>query len=138
MSGLYRTTESEGAEQRLSKVTSPGSRLWAVRERWPDTEGLYGTDFAAYCRFLEREAQGYSDAGAARTVITHGTLDSYEAYADRTGTDPSQRQARRDYGEWSATAGPERTQAGPPPRNGTCWCGSARKYKKCCGSPSNA
>ncbi|MFE3459325.1 SEC-C metal-binding domain-containing protein [Nocardiopsis aegyptia] len=25
----------------------------------------------------------------------------------------------------------------PPQRNETCWCGSARKYKKCCGSPSN-
>ncbi|MFI2433646.1 SEC-C metal-binding domain-containing protein [Streptomyces sp. NPDC018693] len=24
----------------------------------------------------------------------------------------------------------------PPPRNGTCWCGSQRKYKKCCGSPT--
>ncbi|MGA4539020.1 SEC-C metal-binding domain-containing protein [Uniformispora flossi] len=23
-----------------------------------------------------------------------------------------------------------------PPRNGPCWCGSDRKYKKCCGSPA--
>ncbi|WP_371581244.1 SEC-C metal-binding domain-containing protein [Streptomyces sp. NBC_01314] len=21
----------------------------------------------------------------------------------------------------------------PPPRNGPCWCGSEREYKKCCG-----
>ncbi|MEV6140612.1 SEC-C metal-binding domain-containing protein [Nocardia sp. NPDC051990] len=22
----------------------------------------------------------------------------------------------------------------PPPRNAPCWCGSGRKYKKCCGT----
>ncbi|MFC9914271.1 SEC-C metal-binding domain-containing protein [Streptomyces sp. NPDC127197] len=26
----------------------------------------------------------------------------------------------------------------PPPRNGPCWCGSERKYKKCCGNPASA
>ncbi|MEU3308968.1 SEC-C metal-binding domain-containing protein, partial [Nocardiopsis sp. NPDC006832] len=26
--------------------------------------------------------------------------------------------------------------AWPPERNRPCWCGSGRKYKKCCGSPS--
>ena len=26
----------------------------------------------------------------------------------------------------------------PPGRNEPCWCGSGRKYKKCCGAPSSA
>lgn len=29
-----------------------------------------------------------------------------------------------------------RAQAWPPPRNSPCWCGSTRKYKKCCGNPA--
>lgn len=69
-------------------------------------------------------------------VIVHGALDDYEAYARRTDKDPAERQARRDYGEWCAANRPERTLAWPPPRNGPCWCGSERKYKKCCGSAS--
>ncbi|TDC03308.1 SEC-C metal-binding domain-containing protein, partial [Actinomadura bangladeshensis] len=29
------------------------------------------------------------------------------------------------------------TLAWPPERNAPCWCGSGRKYKKCCGSPTD-
>ncbi|MHA6802773.1 SEC-C metal-binding domain-containing protein [Salinifilum ghardaiensis] len=28
--------------------------------------------------------------------------------------------------------------AWPPERNAACWCGSQRKYKKCCGAPGFA
>ncbi|GAB1817461.1 SEC-C domain-containing protein [Herbidospora sp. RD11066] len=34
-----------------------------------------------------------------------------------------------------ALADPEDDIAWPPGRNDSCWCGSERKYKKCCGSP---
>jgi tetratricopeptide (TPR) repeat protein len=114
----------------------PQQEFTAVRARWPEATELYGEDYAHYCTLLQREAQGYSDAGAARTVIVRGTLDDYEAYARRTGKDPAERQTRRNYGEWCAANHPERALAWPPPRNGPCWCGSDRKYKKCCGSPS--
>lgn len=30
----------------------------------------------------------------------------------------------------------ERTPVNPPGRNAPCWCGSRRKYKKCCGHPA--
>jgi hypothetical protein len=126
----------DGAAYHAVILHWPEQEFTAVRTRWPETTTLYGEEYTHYCGLLQREAQGHSDAGAARTVMVHGTLDDYDAYARLTGKNPAERQTRRDYGEWCATNHPERTLAWPPPRNGSCWCGSDRKYKKCCGSPS--
>lgn len=126
----------DGAAYNAVILHWPEPEFTAVRTRWPETTTLYGEDYAHYCGLLQREAQGHSDNGAARTVMVHGTLDDYDAYARRTGKNPAQRQTRRDYGQWCAASHPEHTLAWPPPRNGPCWCGSDRKYKKCCGSPS--
>src|SRR5262249_8493491 len=58
-----------------------------------------------------------------------GLLD----YARREGRDPASRQTRLDYNESLQHAG--RDVPWPPERNAPCWCGSTRKYKKCCGDP---
>ncbi len=126
----------DGAAYNAVILHWPEPEFTAVRAHWPEATELYGEDYAHYCALLQREAQGYSDAGAARTVIVHGTINDYDAYSRSTGKDPAERQTRRDYGEWCAANRPERTLAWPPPRNGPCWCGSDHKYKKCCGSPS--
>jgi hypothetical protein len=54
------------------------------------------------------------------------------AYASREGKDPASRQTRLDY---SGHVSQDHDIAWPPERNAPCWCGSARKYKKCCGAP---
>lgn len=55
------------------------------------------------------------------------------AYAAATGKDPDERQTRLDYGDSVVDEG--RGILWPPARNALCWCGSTRKYKKCCGEP---
>jgi hypothetical protein len=55
------------------------------------------------------------------------------AYAEREGKDPASRQTRLVYTDSLYGAG--RDVDWPPERNAPCWCGSARKYKKCCGDP---
>jgi hypothetical protein len=55
------------------------------------------------------------------------------AYAAATGKDPDERQTRLDYGDSVVDEG--RGIPWPPERNALCWCGSTRKYKKCCGAP---
>jgi tetratricopeptide (TPR) repeat protein len=55
------------------------------------------------------------------------------AYASGTGKDPANRQTRLDYALVPALA--KGAIPWPPERNAPCWCGSARKYKKCCGAP---
>lgn len=126
----------DGAAYNAVILHWPEPEFAAVRERWPETTEEYGEDYGHYCGLLQREAQGYSDAGAARTFVVHGTLEDHEAYARRMGKDPADRQTRRDYGQWCLEHRRECTLTWPPPRNGPCWCGSDRKYKKCCGSPS--
>jgi uncharacterized protein YecA (UPF0149 family) len=64
-------------------------------------------------------------------------MADYEAYALRTGKDPAQMDTRTAYGTYQAEHRPEATVPWPPPRNGSCWCGSGKKYKKCCGNPRN-
>lgn len=48
--------------------------------------------------------------------------------------DPAQLRAR-----YAADLGRDlsRTIAWPPGRNEPCWCGSGRKYKKCCAAPGS-
>lgn len=56
-------------------------------------------------------------------------------HAEREGADPASRSTRLAYATWLHDNG----RAGipwPPERNAPCWCGSERKYKKCCGSPT--
>jgi len=55
------------------------------------------------------------------------------AYAEREGKDPASRRTRLEYND--SLHGSGRDVDWPPQRNAPCWCGSARKYKKCCGAP---
>jgi hypothetical protein len=58
-----------------------------------------------------------------------GLLD----YAAAKGRDPASRATRLDFS--NALDGDGRDIPWPPQRNASCWCGSRRKYKKCCGAP---
>ncbi len=55
------------------------------------------------------------------------------AFAEREGIDPASRRTRLAYNKTLRGSG--REIPWPPPRKGPCWCGSGRKYKKCCGAP---
>lgn len=56
-----------------------------------------------------------------------------DVYAGEHGLDPTAEQTRS---AWARTLPEDRALVWPPERNRPCWCGSGRKYKKCCGSPS--
>ena len=57
------------------------------------------------------------------------------AYAEREDADPASRTTRLAYTTWLYDTGRDNIPW-PPGRNGPCWCGTGRKYKKCCGSPA--
>ncbi len=58
-------------------------------------------------------------------------VEGLAAHAEEEGLDPASGEARAAYSALRT----ERGQATPwpPARNAPCWCGSARKYKRCCG-----
>jgi uncharacterized protein YecA (UPF0149 family) len=50
--------------------------------------------------------------------------------------DPAASETRAGYAADQARTQPSTLIAWPPERNHPCWCGSSRKYKKCCGHPT--
>jgi uncharacterized protein YecA (UPF0149 family) len=72
--------------------------------------------------------------GVRMRAIAPILVDDYTAWCEATDTDPEEGRARYaahllledDVVSW------------PPERNGACWCGSHRKYKKCYGAAPQA
>ncbi|WP_067793690.1 SEC-C domain-containing protein [Actinomadura formosensis] len=95
------------------------------------------TDESTYYSDVERGWRASAEEiGAAKFRVLPTTVDDLLRYADEQGRDPGDEQTRadhlRDRLDENAPA-----LDWPPERNAPCWCGSARKYKKCCGSPAN-
>ena len=92
---------------------------------------------AVYCQRMERRLRELRETGARRLMIAPlraAQLMQWVAEREPDEDDPGQLRAR-----YSADMGrdPSRTIAWPPGRNEPCWCGSGRKYKKCCGAPDS-
>ena len=68
----------------------------------------------------------------ASVTVTHipGTVVGFADYLERTSGDPAQEEVRLAYAAEVHAQG--RTLVWPPGRNQPCWCGSGRKYKRCC------
>ncbi|WP_221179334.1 SEC-C metal-binding domain-containing protein [Streptomyces botrytidirepellens] len=88
-----------------------------------------------YAAGLQRTAHRWSTSGAVRVRMVTGTLADYDAYTQHSGEDPGDPETRTRYASWRAREFGQETLFWPPARNGTCWCESGRKYKKCCGEP---
>lgn len=99
--------------------------------------GTAPTDPASYFRDVERGWRASSDEiGASGLRVLPTPVDDLLEYAEAHDRDPKDQQTRADHLMDRIREG-ARTLAWPPERNAPCWCGSGRKYKKCCGSPAN-
>ncbi|MEV6348425.1 SEC-C metal-binding domain-containing protein [Actinoplanes sp. NPDC051851] len=106
--------------------------------RWPElTEpggaAAGGRSHAEYCRIMQVKLAEAADTGAARVSIAPIWIDALLAWCAERGGNPGE--ARAAYAADLARTRPEQLIDWPPGRNEPCWCGSARKYKKCCGAP---
>ena len=114
------------------------SLFWQVREfdeavrRWPAIFGANGSDHGAYHARLESRWRQLAERGATRIILVPASADGLARFAERTGGDPGERHTRQAYMDEIAGTGID----WPPGRNAACWCGSSRKYKKCCGHPA--
>ncbi|MET7425390.1 SEC-C metal-binding domain-containing protein [Dactylosporangium sp. NPDC005555] len=88
-----------------------------------------------YRRETQQTMQAMAERAAAPIRIVRLDVPDLLAYAQRTGTDPARRQTRLAYAGWLHKTG-HTGHLWPPERNSPCWCGSATKYKKCCGNPA--
>jgi hypothetical protein len=84
-------------------------------------------------RTLRAQARGFPDVHLGTIPVTP---DEIAAFAAEHGLDPADPGTLR---AWvSAVPAPDSPHVvpWPPERNHPCWCGSGRKYKKCCGAAS--
>lgn len=99
-------------------------------EAWP-TARPPGADFEEQVLLLERVLR--STASGRRVTCVPLEAAGLAAYAAEAGLEPDGDEARWGYLDLLADQG--RGRSWPPGRNEPCWCGSERKYKKCCGRP---
>ncbi|MBZ3902787.1 SEC-C domain-containing protein [Streptomyces griseiscabiei] len=113
----------------------PPGEFARLLQRLPSVVEAYGDDHADYRRQVERTLRELSDEGAPRLAVGRATVGDLTAYAEATGSGSLDTPAVRSaYAAELARTG--QAVDWPPPRNGPCWCGSERKYKKCCGDPA--
>jgi len=105
-----------------------------ARERWPLwVDSLNDAGSFDECRArMERRLRECRAEGDGPLVVVTIDLDRYAAWCQKQGYEPADRRSRGSFVEL------ERERGGgwswPPGRNDPCWCGTGRKYKRCCGA----
>lgn len=122
----------------------PASEYAQMAEHWADlSDSELVLDEAGdlvshqrYCRRTEDRMREASRAGVSAIRIVPLRWPEFTAWAADTHPDQTDvKQLRAAYGSAMLRQQPEQVITWPPGRNDACWCGSGRKYKKCCGTP---
>lgn len=120
---------TRGAEARLClPVFLRGERAEALRV-WPEDEALTDDAYYAVTELAWRQLRDNGGGTIDIAPMTVAALRTFAEHTDEAPTDPDV-QAR-----YARTVAPSERLSWPPSRNDPCWCGSASKYKKCCGRP---
>ena len=108
-----------------------------ARRRWPMWVAGLAVDepFADRAARMERSLRNRRAEGDGPIVVVTIDFEHFVRWCEESGHDPADRRSRgayMDVDERQSVA----EQRWPPGRNETCWCGSERKYKRCCGGVS--
>jgi len=109
----------------------PADEYLRALQTWPSfAEDYEHGPYETYCARLELLLRELKAQGVARLALTPLTIDGYLSWCAAHDRDPEDSDNRGNY----ATELLKRDIAHPwpPERNQPCWCGSQRKYKKCC------
>ncbi|MGH8908331.1 MAG: SEC-C metal-binding domain-containing protein [Egibacteraceae bacterium] len=99
--------------------------------RWPD---VFTPNIIGHHAHVEDHLRGLCrDQGVSGAILIPGEVDGFAGYLERTGGDPAEEEVRLAYAQEAVEQG--RRIEWPPGRNQPCWCGSGRKYNKCCSAP---
>lgn len=128
-------SRSGGGEVAVAIAWFPAGEYEKAIERWPSlAEDWAGVPHRDYCRRMDGHIKWMRVHGIHVRAVAPIVADEFVAWCEERGEDPEE--ARAQY-----TAERYRLGEGidwPPGRNERCWCGSGRKYKKCCGSAQAA
>lgn len=109
----------------------PADEYARALQTWPSfAEDYDNGPYASYCARLELLLRDLKAQGVARVALTPLTIDGYLAWCTNHDRDPEDSDNRASYA--TELLEHDITHPWPPERNDPCWCGSERKYKKCC------
>jgi len=105
-----------------------------ARRRWPMwTAGLAVDEpFGDRAARMERMLRSRRTDGDGPIVVVTLDFEHFVRWCDEKGYRPADRRSRGTYMD-SDEREAVSEQRWPPGRNDPCWCGSERKYKRCCG-----
>lgn len=119
-----------GGEVPLALAWFPAGEYERAIDHWPDlVENWAGVPHPAYCARLDGHAKWMRAHGVNVRAIAPIHVDDYAAWCVENDEEPED--ARAHYAAQRFADGD--ATPWPPSRNEPCWCGSGRKYKKCCG-----
>jgi tetratricopeptide (TPR) repeat protein len=124
--------ERSGAgEVAVAMAWFPAGEYENAIARWDSVaEDWAGVPHPDYCQRMDGHIKWMRANGVYVRALAPIAVDDFVAWCEERAEDPEH--ARAHYAA-------ERYRRGeaigwPPGRNHACWCGSGRKYKKCCGS----
>lgn len=131
----HRHAGASAEEERpvLAVLYWPEAEFERLLEAWPSVAEGYGMTHVEHRRLVERHLRELADA-RGRVRLATAAFDDYVAFAAERDHESGDSSTRAMYAAHLAHLG--RSTDWPPGRNAACWCGSQRKYKKCCGAPS--
>lgn len=140
MSDHESDAESIGPANAVSVAWLPASGYAEGLELWPDFAGsdlVVDSDgnqvaHVLYCRRMQRKLVEFADAGFPGLAVAAIRVAPFTAWCAEHGEEPDSAEARARYAANLAAFGSPDVRPWPPGRNDECWCGSGRKYKRCC------
>lgn len=115
----------------------PEAEFTEVVSRWPDSLTGARALAATHAEHRAEVEKLLRDSAEGETpLLIRGDVGEFAEFCGERERDPSSASSRDDYASWLAEEG--YGVEWPPGRNEPCWCGSGRKYKKCCGAPGFA
>jgi tetratricopeptide (TPR) repeat protein len=130
---LYRTAAAPTRSRDPDLVAFawfPAAEYAQALALFPEIADSPGDDHETYCRTMQARLREAASGGLATVAIAPVRLSAYLGWCAKRGEDPAQ--ARAIY---AAQMQADDLIAWPPGRNEPCWCGSGRKYKRCCALP---
>ena len=109
----------------------PAEEFTRLVERHPALADDYGAEHEEHRFLVEKHLRGLT-VGTSAVAVSVGGLDDFEAFAAARGDHAAHASTRAAYAAHCGRLG--QTVPWPPGRNEPCWCGSGRKYKRCCGA----
>jgi hypothetical protein len=128
-----RPDDSVAEDLVVSLAWFPSGEYEDAIRRWPSlAEDWADVPHSDYCARLDGNIKWMRSNGMPIRAVAPIIVEDYVAWCAEHDEDPEE--ARAAYAVDLMTQG--EAIAWPPGRNERCWCGSGRKYKKCCGPAS--